>query len=192
MSDLPWPDPAPSHETVVLRAFGERDVAMVRELSTDPYVPLVGTLPAHASESEAGEWITRQQGRLAEGIGFSFCIADRASGRGLGSVGLWLSGMGQGRATAGYAVVPSERGRGVNAQALTALARFAWTIGALHRVEAYIEPWNVGSLAAAQRAGFELEGLLRSHQEIGGRRVDMLLAAAIRPADQQQDGSRSG
>jgi ribosomal-protein-alanine N-acetyltransferase len=32
----------------------------------------------------------------------------------------------------------------------------------------------------AEHAGYEREGLLRSHQEIGGRRVDMLLYAAIR------------
>jgi [ribosomal protein S5]-alanine N-acetyltransferase len=56
----------------------------------------------------------------------------------------------------------------------------AWTIPALHRVELYIEPWNAGSVKTAERARFEREGLLRSHQEIGGRRRDMLLYAAIR------------
>ncbi|MGO1549011.1 MAG: hypothetical protein ACTHWO_04245 [Nesterenkonia sp.] len=33
---------------------------------------------------------------------------------------------------------------------------------------------------AAQRAGYQREGLLRSHQEIAGHRRDMLLYAAIR------------
>jgi hypothetical protein len=45
----------------------------------------------------------------------------------------------------------------------------------------YIEPWNAGSIGTAERAGYEREGLLRSHQEIGGRRRDMLLYASVRP-----------
>jgi RimJ/RimL family protein N-acetyltransferase len=57
-----------------------------------------------------------------------------------------------GRATAGYAVLPSRRGHGYAAAARTALTAFAWTI----------------------------EGPLRSHTEIGGTRRDMLLHAATR------------
>ena len=63
---------------------------------------------------------------------------------------------------------------------MTALLTFAWTIPALHRVELYIEPWNTSSLRVAEASGFQREGLLRSHQEIGGRRRDMLLFAATR------------
>jgi ribosomal-protein-alanine N-acetyltransferase len=50
----------------------------------------------------------------------------------------------------------------------------------LHRIELYIEPWNVASVRTAERARYQREGLLRSHQEIGGRRRDMLLYAIIR------------
>jgi RimJ/RimL family protein N-acetyltransferase len=52
----------------------------------------------------------------------------------------------------------------------------------LHRIELYIEPWNTGSIGTAERAGYQREGLLRSHQEIGGRRRDMLLYASVRDA----------
>jgi RimJ/RimL family protein N-acetyltransferase len=38
----------------------------------------------------------------------------------------------------------------------------------------------VASARTAESAGYEREGLLRSHQEIGGKRVDMLLYAKIR------------
>jgi len=51
----------------------------------------------------------------------------------------------------------------------------------LHRIELHIEPWNIGSIRVAETCGYEREGLLRSHQEIGGIRRDMLLYAAIRP-----------
>jgi len=176
----PWPTASVAHGPVVLRAFSDADLPMVQELSTDPYVPLIGTLPANASGQEAQDYIERQRGRLAEGVGFSFAIAEAGTGRGVGGIGLWLAPLGQGRATAGYSVVPSARGRGVASAALTALTAFAWTIPELHRVELYIEPWNTGSVRTGERAGFQREGLLRSHQEIGGRRRDMLLYATVR------------
>jgi ribosomal-protein-alanine N-acetyltransferase len=116
----------------------------------------------------------------AERAGFSFAIAEAGTGRAVGGIGLWLAQLSQGRAEAGYSVAPSARGRGIAAAALTALTTFAWSIPALHRIELHIEPWNTGSIKAAERAGYEREGLLRSHQEIGGRRRDMLLYAIIR------------
>lgn len=175
-----WPTRPVAYGPVVLREFSDADLLMVQELSTDPYVPLIGSLPPNASRREAQDYIDRQRGRLAEGIGFSFAIAEAGTGRGIGGIGLWLAALDQGRATAGYSVIPSARGRGVASAALTALTSFAWTIPELHRIELYIEPWNVGSIKTAERAGFKREGLLRSHQEIGGRRRDMLLYAAIR------------
>ena len=175
----PWPASSPAFGPVILREFAARDIPMVLELSTDQYVPRIGSLPANASEQEARAWVIRQRRRLAEGIGYSSAIADAVSDRALGGIGLWLAGLSQGRATAGYFVNPSARGRGVAAAALRALTSFAWTIPVLHRIELYIEPWNNGSVRTAERAGFAREGLPRSHQEIGGRRRDMLLYAII-------------
>jgi [ribosomal protein S5]-alanine N-acetyltransferase len=179
-ADLPlWPEHRPAYGPVVLREFSYRDVPMARELSTDPYVPLTGSLPGNASDQEARDWVDRQRGRLAEGTGFSFAVAEADTGRAVGTIG--LASLAQGRATAGSSVVPRARGRGIAAAGLTALTSFAWTIPVLHRIELYIEPWNTGSVRTAERAGYEREGLLRSHQEIGGRRRDMLLYAVVRP-----------
>jgi ribosomal-protein-alanine N-acetyltransferase len=78
-------------------------------------------------------------------------------------------------------VSPAHRGRGIATSALKALTRFAWTIPALYRIELYIEPWNRSSIHVAEAAGYQREGLLRSYQEIGGIRRDMLLYATTRP-----------
>lgn len=158
----------------------ETDIVLARELSCDPYVPLIGTLPAAGSPEELRAWIRRQQGRHAEGAGFAFTIADGENAP-VGHCGLWLRNLDQGRASAGYAIAASARGRGLAADALTALTQFGWSLEGLCRIELYIEPWNIASVRTAERAGYEHEGLLRSHQEIGGRRRDMLLYAAVRP-----------
>jgi RimJ/RimL family protein N-acetyltransferase len=176
----PWPLSPPAHGGVVLRKAREDDLAMARELATDPYVPTIGTLPPHADEAEALAWIHRQHARYEEGTGFSFAIADADTDAAVGQCGLWLRELGEGRASAGYSVAPSARGRGYAADALMALTAFGWTVPGLFRIELYIEPWNAGSIRTAERAGYVREGLLRSHQAIGGVRRDMLLYANIR------------
>ena len=169
---------------VVLRPFEDADVELPRAPAPDPSLPLIGSLPANATRQEALEFIARQHQRLATGVGYSFCVADRSDGSALGTAGLWVAGLAEGRATAGYAVAPFARHRGVARQALSALTAFGWTIPELFRVELYIEPWNTGSIRVAEAAGYLREGLLRSHQPIGDRRADMLLYATDRPPDQ--------
>jgi RimJ/RimL family protein N-acetyltransferase len=153
---------------------------MVMDLSTDPYVPTIGSLPGNASREDALAYIGRQINRLDTGAGYSFCVADKDTDEALGTAGLHLAPIAAGRATAGYSVAPRNRGRRIAGQALTALTRFVWSIPELYRIELYIEPWNLASVRTAEHAGYAREGLLRSHQEIGGKRVDMLLHAAIR------------
>jgi RimJ/RimL family protein N-acetyltransferase len=177
----PWPTAPPTYGKVKLRAVSDRDVEMARELSTDPYVPQVGSLPPNASRDEAFAWVERQKSRHSQGTGFSFAIADATTGDPVGHCGLWLKELTMGRATAGYSIVPSARRQGYAGDALAALTDFGWTLPGLFRVALYIEPWNTGSIRTAECAGYLREGLLRSHQEIAGERRDMLLFAAIRP-----------
>jgi RimJ/RimL family protein N-acetyltransferase len=154
---------------------------MVLDLATDPYVPLIGTLPARATPEQAREWIERNRRRWAAGSGFSFTVAEASTARPVGHTGLWVRELAAGRASAGYAIAPGARGHGYAADALRALTAFGWSLPELHRIELHIEPWNTASVRTAERAGYEREGLLRSHQEIGGGRRDMLLYAAVRP-----------
>nr|WP_253904367.1 GNAT family N-acetyltransferase [Arthrobacter sp. Br18] len=125
---------------------------MALDLSQDPYVPSIGTLPARATAEEALSWVRRQRHRHSDATGFSFAIADVTTNRALGRVGLWVRNLSEGRATIGY--------------------------------ESYIEPWNTASVRVAERTGYKYEGLLRSHQEIAGKRVDMSLHAAVREVTQ--------
>lgn len=182
--DLPlqMPREAPQHGDVRLREFVESDTPMLVDLSRDPYLPLIGTLPGKTDYAGALGYITRQHDRLATGAGYSSCVALAGSDEAVGGAGLWLASIKQGRATAGYCIAPRHRGRGLAGHALRALTAFAWTVPDVQRIELYIEPWNVASERTALVADFQREGLLRRHQVIGDNRVDMLLYAAIRPS----------
>lgn len=187
----PWPAIPPQHGAVLLRAVRLDDVAMARELSTDPYVPMTGTLPLNATDDDAAAWVRRQQGRHAEGAGFSFTITDVASRAPVGHCGLWLRELPRGHGSAGYSIAPSARGRGLAADALRALTAFGWTLPGLARVALYIEPWNVASLRTAERAGYVRDLLLRDHEVGEGVRRDVLRYVATRhehPPTRQEEG----
>jgi len=189
---------------VKLRGFLARDLAMVEEASTDPLIPLVSTVPVPGSARSAAEYIERQQHRLRDRYGYSFVIAqeagpgdreagpsdreagpsDREAGpsdrdRAVGSIGLWLRDIDEGRATVGYWVVPSARGHHFAAHALVTIG--AWAFATLHvpRLQLHVEPWNMASVRTAESAGYTCEGLLRSWQEVGERRRDMYVYSLL-------------
>lgn len=176
----PWPADPPAHGAVVLRWWTDDDAEVVRDLSQDPYVPLITTILARATTPQALAWVGRQRGRHAEGTGFSFAVAEAATGAAVGQVGLWLAELPEGRASAGYVIAPTARGRGFARSAVLAVTAFAWTVPGLHRVQLFVEPSNEASVRTARGAGYEPEGLLRSYREIGGRRRDVLVFAAVR------------
>lgn len=177
----PWPAVPPAHGRVALRPVVDADVALVRELATDPYIPTIGTVPVDPDDEAALAWVRRQQARHPEGAGFSFTVTEAGSGAVVGHCGLWLRHLAEGRATAGYAIVPAQRGRGLATDALVALTRFGWTIPGLERVDLHVEPWNVASVRTAERAGYVRAGVVPGAQAGADRAGDMLLLTASRP-----------
>ncbi|MER2133328.1 MAG: GNAT family N-acetyltransferase [Arthrobacter sp.] len=180
----PWPANAPSWGRVLLRPVSSRDAGMAMALATDPYVCATGTLPLNADEQEALDWVRRQQGRHREGRGFSFTIEEQASGHPVGHCGLWLQNLAQGHASAGYAVAPGFRGRGLAGDALAALTAFGWSLPGLQRIELFIEPWNTASIRTAERAGYVPAGMHRDYPLAGGELRDMRVYAVLRPGPQ--------
>jgi [ribosomal protein S5]-alanine N-acetyltransferase len=175
-----WPTTPPTYGSVVLRAFTDEDAHLAVELGDDPYIPLIGSLPAHPTAQQALEWIHRQRGRLAEGTGLSFVIADAESGNAVGAIGLSLRDLPVGRATAGYAVAPAHRSRGIATSALKALTAFAWTIPPCTGSSCTSSRGTPAPSMSRKRPATSGRAF-RSHQEIGGARRDMLLYAATRP-----------
>jgi RimJ/RimL family protein N-acetyltransferase len=165
-----------------LRPFTLADIDAVREAASDPYIPLITTVPAAFTEDEGRRFIERQWSRAEQGTGYSFAIADADTDRAVGQIGLWLKDLGEGRASAGYWLVRSARGRRAAARALQALALWALHELQIPRLELHVEPWNTASIMTAGKAGFQREGLLRSWQEVDGTRRDMYMYARL-PGD---------
>lgn len=171
-------------DTLLLRPWQLEDLDLVREAADDAYIPLITTVPATYSHEGGVAFIHRQWDRTTSGSGYPFVIVHADDDRPLGTIGLWVSEVPQGRATLGYWVVKSARGQGLALEALRAVSAWASVDLRIPRLQLFIEPCNTASCRTAEEAGYVREGLLRSWQQVGEERRDMyvysLLAAEIR------------
>jgi len=175
----------------MLRRWEERDLPLLEEAAQDPLIPAISSVPSRYTMDAGRAFIDLQQRRLRDGFGYSYVIAIRDDASAVGSIGLWLRDVDQGRASLGYWVVPSQRRRGAARAALAALTR--WASGpplAIPRLELYVEPWNEASVRTAEAAGYTREGLLRQWQEVEGARRDMYIYSAVGGDDQSDPAAR--
>jgi RimJ/RimL family protein N-acetyltransferase len=80
----------------------------------------------------------------------------------VGSIGMRLNSHGY-RATFGYWVGASARGRGVCTRALRRLSRYSLDELGLQRLELITDPENIASQRVAEKVGFRREGVMRAH-----------------------------
>ena len=166
----------------VLRPFTLADLPLLREATSDPYIPTITSVPEAYSDDEGRAFIARQLDRAEGGHGYPFVIALTSEpARGLGAMGLWLREIDSGRASIGYWLVPSARGDRVAASALRSLVTFAFDVLAIPRLHLFVEPWNVASQRTAEAAGFTQEALLRGWERIDGAATRCLLLCLSPP-----------
>lgn len=87
-----------------------------------------------------------------------------------------------GRADVGYWLLPEGRGRGCATRAVLLISEWAIRELGIVRLQLWAEPENVASLRVADRRGYQREGVLRSFEEVGGRRVDSVMFSLL-PSD---------
>jgi RimJ/RimL family protein N-acetyltransferase len=166
---------------VVLRAYDDSDVALVREASADPLITSISSVPADYSAALGRDFVQRQRAHATAGDGYSFVIAPEAApDDGVGSIGLWLQEIPSGRASVGYWLVAGARGKGLASRALRAVVEFGFAQLGIPRLHLYIEPWNVASARTAEAAGFRREATLRGWERIEGEQHDADCYALLR------------
>lgn len=91
---------------------------------------------------------------------FQWAITE-ADDRLVGTTTLGSWDRGNRRAEIGFIVRPEAQGRGIASDAVRTVLRFGFGPMGLHRVEADVDPENLGSIRLLQRVGFQREGLFR-------------------------------
>lgn len=192
---VPAPDDDPivtlTDGVVSLRPWSTGDAAVLAEASADPAIqryngdldrqghpapPLSLAAADAVIESFTSSWRTfARTGTPTAGV--AFAIVDAKTGDVAGCCGLddWSK---TDVAQFGYWIAPEARRRGFASRSAVLLTRWLFERGAA-RVFLTVDAGNRASIAVAQRAGFTLEGTLRSHGVWQGDRCDVLLFATV-------------
>jgi RimJ/RimL family protein N-acetyltransferase len=86
------------------------------------------------------------------------------------------------RGSVGYWLLSEARGKGFATRSVQLVSRWAFGKLGMARLSLTTEPSNDRSQRVAERSGFLKEGVLRSYEDIGGRRVDCVVFSLV-PAD---------
>ncbi|SCL19841.1 Protein N-acetyltransferase, RimJ/RimL family [Micromonospora rhizosphaerae] len=167
---------------VRLRLFRLDDAADTAAGCADPVTQRgISGMPYPYTEETARWWITEGAPAAWAAGGAAYAIADPATDRLLGGIGLSQVVPARGQAEIGYWVAPWARGRGVATAATRALAEQAFAAGTA-RLELLTNDENTASQRVALAAGFRHEGVRRAaNPSRGGGRHDLI--AWVRLAD---------
>jgi RimJ/RimL family protein N-acetyltransferase len=181
----PFPDPIEPlrGEGVALRLAAERDIPEILIAhQDDPQLHLGLGYDRPPSGAELGRRIEGEAAERDLGLGIRFTILEPASDVCRGQVDVHRVDWDNQRAELGIWVAPPARRRGLASGALRLAGRWLCEEGGLARVEVLTEPGNAAMIAAARRAGFVEEGILRAYVRERGRRVDLTIMSLL-PSD---------
>ncbi|WP_410581089.1 GNAT family N-acetyltransferase [Amycolatopsis sp. lyj-108] len=111
---------------------------------------------------EAREWIAGWEQRWRAETDASWAVVDAREDRPVGQVGLRALSLFEASAQLSYWVLPAARGAGIAGRAVAALTRWAFETVRLHRLFLLHSTANAASCRVADKAGYRLEGTLRS------------------------------
>jgi RimJ/RimL family protein N-acetyltransferase len=151
-------DPSPE---LRLRPWRGSDVPAVLDVFADPQIRH-WHMRAMGSEDEARVWIEAWSGRWSDETDGSWAVVDPETDHLRGQVALRSVNREFGHGHITYWTCPQVRGRGIAVSAVEAVSRWALGELGLHRLEIHHSTANASSCRVAEKAGFDLEGVMRS------------------------------
>ncbi|HZP73193.1 MAG TPA: GNAT family protein [Gaiellaceae bacterium] len=118
-------------------------------------------------------WLGRYEQGWDDGTCAGFAIRTAADGSAIGFAAFVHLDRDAGQAEIGYVVAPAARGRGAAARSVELLTDWGFGELGLERIELRIDPANTASTRVAERAGYRLDGVLRSVYFKESRRADV-------------------
>ncbi|MEU1056310.1 GNAT family N-acetyltransferase [Streptomyces sp. NPDC005876] len=167
-------------DRLLLRTVGPQDTDAVHAACQDPDIQRWTTVPSPYSPEHA-RGFTEQMvpAGWANGTMLTFGVF-LPTGDLVAMLGLTMLSLGT--AEIGFWGTKEHRGRGYVTEAVLAVSRWAFTRMSLDRVEWRAEVGNTASRAVAERAGFTMEGTLRSAIDNKGVRRDCWVGSLL-PSD---------
>ena len=108
-----------------------------------------------------------------------FFIIEKKDGTRIGHVGSFSDSRGRSMEI-GYAIVPSERGKGYGTETIQIMVDYLFLSKDIVRIQAPTETRNIASQRALEKAGFSKEGIMRKSLDVRGEYRDMCLYSILR------------
>ena len=125
-----------------------------------------------------------------EGSGIPWKIVDKATGENIGVVSVYKYSAAHKKAELGYWLLPRYWGRGIAVEVIQAVIKYWQQQKGLHRLEAYVEEENRGSIRVMEKCGFVLEGTMRDCEIKWGKCISLRIYSLL--ASDMGAGTRNG
>ncbi|CAM5525385.1 GNAT family N-acetyltransferase [Streptomyces abikoensis] len=172
-------------ERLLLRPFTPADADAVHAACQDPGIPRYTNVPSPYTPEDARTFTGDicPAGWRDDSV-YTWGVFTREEGLLAGSMSLTPTAQPscERQAEIGYWTAKEQRGRGYTVEAVRAVVRWGFERLGVERMEWYAEAGNEGSRAVALKAGFTMEGTLRSKIAHAGTRRDAWVASLL-PSD---------
>ena len=165
-------------ERIALRGPRDEDADALYAMFSNPQMMEYWSRPPMRDRGEAQAMIDGIREQQRERSRFNWMIVDGDDAV-VGSCTLFRFDAQHRRAELGYALHPSQWGRGLAREATSLALDWAFGTLGLHRVDASIDPDNAASRVLLHRLGFVTEGRQRENFFVGDRVTDSELLGLL-------------
>lgn len=175
-------------ERFILRNLSFEDADDLFDYFSNDEVTKYYDLESFVEVRQAQELIQRWNSRYLENKGFRWAITVKPDNRVIGTCGFhnWVKKYY--KAEIGYELHPTYWRQGVMTEVIQEIMRFGFEDLGLNRIEAFIDPDNMGSRYLLEKTGFYEEGYLKDYFFEKNQFVDAVIFALLKKQyDQKKD-----
>ena len=173
------PDPPLADDAITLEPLAQRHVPVFQTLVLEDDIRRFTMVPTRPDRHFAANWVARYERGWAEGSRAGFAILG-GDGAIVGFAGIFGLDDPGAEGEIGYLVAAEARGQGIAGRSVALLTRWGFDELGLERIELRIDTDNVASARVAERAGYRLDGVLRSKHFKEGLRTDLGIWSRLR------------
>lgn len=158
---------------LLVRLFTESDLPALMEVNGDDEVTRFVPYATWQSLDDAKAWFKRMSDLQASGLALQFVVAEKTTGKAIGTCLLFRFEEITARVELGYVLGRANWGHGYMSEALTALINCAFDHMAPRILDATVDLRNVRSTRLLLRLGFVNAGLPHQHEITKGEATEL-------------------
>ena len=170
-------------ERCIMRPIALSDASDVFILASDPQIARYTTFfgqTLHQTPDETRDFIQLCLGMQRNNSGASWVIIEKYNNEIIGMINIFGYSTTHRKAEIGYVLSPTYWGRGIMTEVSATLIAYLFHEMQLVRLQATVDPENIGSVQVLQKCGMQHEGLLHNYYIVHGASCNRAMYAILR------------